>query len=147
MGHLIFFNLPELIRRYGTTVFVESGTGKGFGVRSAQEFGFERIISIEIIESEVQRLRAWPQFAGDPRVELMIGRSADIFPRLLPAIDSPILFWLDAHFPGGDLKFTAYDAEADEAVRLPLATELELIRQHRAAAGKRDVILIDDLRI
>jgi hypothetical protein len=147
MGHLIFFNLAEMIRRYGTTVFVESGTGKGFGVRCAQEFGFERIISIEIVEPEVHRLRQWPPFATDPRVELLAGRSAEIFPRLLPTIDSPILFWLDAHFPGGDLKTSAYDAEPDEAVRLPLRTELELIRRHRADAGMRDVILIDDLRI
>jgi hypothetical protein len=57
----------------------------------------------------------------------------------------PIFFWLDAHFPGADGGLLDYNAEADESVRCPLESELEVISKGRPAAG--DVILIDDLRI
>src|SRR5207248_10586708 len=56
-----------------------------------------------------------------------------------------IIFWLDAHFPGGHHHLARLDAEGDPSVRLPLESELRTIRQARP--GRRDVILIDDLRI
>ena len=64
---------------------------------------------------------------------------------LLPQVPGNMIFWLDAHFPGAHHQLQSYDAEKDLDVRLPLEQELSVIKQLRP--GKRDVILIDDLRI
>jgi hypothetical protein len=143
MGDLYFFNLPQLIQQFGLRAFVETGTGYGFGVYHATHFPFELIVSIEIMAAEVERLK--PAFAGDPRVKLFAGQSADALRQLLPQIPGPILFWLDAHFPGAHHADLTYDAVQEQDIRLPLQRELETIRDLRPEG--RDIILIDDLRI
>jgi hypothetical protein len=141
MGHLYFFNLEYLIDHYKTPVFFETGTGFGFGVYHATQFSFETIISCDVVKTEIDRLNG----AFDPRVKLFAGASPDVLRQLLPQISKPILFWLDAHFPGAHHGASRYDAIDDEALRLPLRKELEMIRQLRPMG--KDVILIDDLRI
>lgn len=143
MGELFFFKLANLIRDFGADTFFETGTGFGFGVQVARTVPFSRIFSVEIVAAEVERLR--PAFSSDPRVQLLIGRSIDVMGQLLPRIPGNMIFWLDAHFPGAHHHLQGYDAEKDLDTRLPLEKELMLIKQLRP--GKRDVILIDDLRI
>lgn len=98
---------------------------------------------MDIVASEIERLR--PPFRCDPRIQLFAGRSVDIMRQVLPQVPGNIIFWLDAHFPGAHHQIQKYDSESDLDVRLPLEKELALIKQLRP--GKRDVILIDDLRI
>ncbi|MEA2711276.1 MAG: hypothetical protein QOF78_3877 [Phycisphaerales bacterium] len=143
MGQLRSFNLLDIIRRYRTSTFIESGTGWGDGVRHAATFPFEQIISIDIMPTAIERLRG--RFNHKPHVRLIAGRSVDVFAELLPQITGNICFWLDAHFPGADMQLAPYDAETDTTVRLPLEQEMRLIKQLRP--NNRDVILIDDLRI
>jgi len=143
MGELFFFRLAELIRAFNADTFFETGTGFGFGVQVARTVPFKLIFSVEIMAAEVERLR--PAFSSDPRVHLLAGRSIDLMPQVLPQIPGNIIFWLDAHFPGAHHHVQGYDAEKDLDTRLPLEKELALIKQLRP--GKRDVILIDDLRI
>jgi hypothetical protein len=143
MGELYFFRLAELIKAFNADTFFETGTGFGFGVQVARTLPFKLILSVEIVASEVERIR--PAFGSDPRVQLLIGRSIDLMPQVLPRIPGNIIFWLDAHFPGAHHHLRGYDAEKDVDTRLPLERELALIKQLRP--GKRDVILIDDLRI
>src|SRR5438105_10787762 len=143
MGSLYFFNIPQLMQHFGAKAFVETGTGYGFGVYEAQRHPFEIIVSIEIMAAEVERLK--PAFAGDRRVNLFAGPSPDVLRQLLPQIPVPIIFWLDAHFPGAHHKDMSYDAVEEQQIRLPLDHELAVIKE--LSAGKRDVILIDDLRI
>jgi hypothetical protein len=127
----------------GADTFLETGTGFGFGVQHARIFPFINILSVEILGAEVQRLR--PAFSSDRRVQLFHGQSTEVLRQLLPQIPGNIIFWLDAHFPGAHHQVQGYDAEKDLDLRLPLERELMLIKELRA--GKRDVILIDDLRI
>lgn len=143
MGELYFFRLAELIKVFDADTFFETGTGFGLGVQVARTLPFKLIISVEIVASEVERIR--PAFSSDQRVKLLIGRSIDLMPQVLPRIPGNIIFWLDAHFPGAHHHLQGYDAEKDLDTRLPLERELALIKQLRP--GKRDVILIDDLRI
>jgi hypothetical protein len=143
MGELFFFDLGQLYRAFQPEAFFETGTGFGFGVQHARIFPFRQIFSVEIVPAEVERLR--PAFMADQRVQLIAGKSVDAMQAVLPTIAGNMLFWLDAHFPGAQYKVQRYDAEREEDIRLPLERELALIKQLRP--GKRDVILIDDLRI
>jgi hypothetical protein len=143
MGELFFFPLGKLIEIFKCDTFFETGTGFGFGVHFARMFPFRNIFSVEILASEGARLRA--PFSSDRRIQLFAGRSTEIMSQVLPQIQGNIIFWLDAHFPGAHHHLQGYDAERDLDTRLPLEKELALIKQLRP--GKRDVILIDDLRI
>jgi len=143
MGELFVFDLGALLKTYAADTFFETGTGFGFGVQFARMFAFQKIFSVDIVASEIERLKA--PFSCDSRVQLFAGLSVDVMRKVLPQISGNIIFWLDAHFPGAHHQLTAYDAENDADVRLPLEKELTLIKQLRP--GKRDVILIDDLRI
>jgi hypothetical protein len=143
MGELFFFPLGDLIKTFGADTFFETGTGYGFGVQHSRMFTFKRILSVEIVAAEVERLRL--AFRVDPRVELFCGNSTDIMKQTLPQIAGNIIFWLDAHYPNCYDQQVQFDAEKDLDVRLPLEKELSLIKQLRP--GNRDVILIDDLRI
>jgi hypothetical protein len=143
MGELFVFSLGEMISAYAADTFFETGTGYGFGVQFARMFPFRHIFSVDIIASEIERLK-FP-FGGDKRVRLFAGQSVDVMRQILPQIQGNIIFWLDAHFPGAHHQLKNYEAENDSDVRLPLEQELTLIKQLRP--NKRDVILIDDLRI
>jgi hypothetical protein len=143
MGTLAHHPVQEYIDQYGLRVFVETGTGRGDGLAHARRFPFERLYSVEIVESQAEEMRL--AFAGDARVTIAAGSSVSFLRRLLPTITVPTLFWLDAHYPGADLGLAAFDAEPDRTVRLPLPEELRVIHEHRPAGS--DVILIDDRRI
>jgi len=143
MGELFFFRIGEFLKNFRTETFFETGTGYGFGVQYARMYRFKKIYSVDIVASEIERLT--PAFGSDPRVELFAGLSVEAMRQILPKVPGNMLFWLDAHFPGAHHALQAYDGEADLDTRLPLEQELALIKQLRA--GKRDIILIDDLRI
>ncbi|MGA3066986.1 MAG: hypothetical protein ABSF29_09085 [Tepidisphaeraceae bacterium] len=143
MGDLWALHLDQLIQLYGARNFVETGTGRGKGLRHAMKFGFEEIYSIEIIGAQVEKLR--PEFASDPRVHLICGESISTLRGIIPSLKGSTIFWLDAHFPGADLGLCHYSEAKDLKVALPLQRELELIRDLRP--GRGDVILIDDLRL
>lgn len=143
MGELRAFDLAGLRRAFGLESFVETGTLYGSGVETARQAGFRVVHSIEI--DRAMSARARRRFAGDPRVHIHQGHSAEVFRHLLPRLDGPTLFWLDAHFPGADRGALPYDHEARDEVRIPLEQELRTIRELRP--GGEDLLLIDDLCI
>lgn len=146
MGSLARFDLAALARDFRCTAFVETGTGSGAGIlHAARAAAWPRLFTIELFPEVADKARA--ALAVEPRITLLEGTSEEALRQLLPALpaDEPVLFWLDAHFPGADFGYAAYDSERDEALRLPLERELSVIRELRPRA--RDVILIDDLRI
>ena len=145
MGTLRNFNLAPIIEQAGVVSLFETGTSSGDGVQYARHFIFDEIWSVEIVDEIAQRARQ--RFAGDSRVHILNATSEDALMRVLPAIapSKPILFWLDAHFPGADDGLRGYKDEQDQDKRLPLARELDIIAGCRTQG--RDVILIDDLRI
>lgn len=146
MGSLARFDLAALARDFRCAAVVETGTGSGAGIlHAARAAAWQRLFTIELFPEVAEKARA--VLAAEPRVTLLEGTSEEVLRRLLPALpaDEPVLFWLDAHFPGADFGYASYDSERDEALRLPLERELRAIRELRPQA--RDVILIDDLRI
>jgi len=145
MGSLRFFNLQPLMEQYGCRTLFETGTGIGEGLHYASYYAFERLWSVEIHPEVAATAR--DRFVNDPRVEIVEGTSEEALARVLPTVDraQPMLFWLDAHFPGADFGYASYKDEKDHDRRLPLERELALIGKLRAPC--RDVLLIDDLRI
>lgn len=94
---------------------------------------FQHIYSIEL--DETYALRAQRKFATKPHITILKGDSATILPKILEKIDSPCLFWLDAHYSAGNT------ARGD--IDTPIIQELEAILHHPV---KTHVILIDDAR-
>ena len=115
------------------TTFIETGTFTGEMV-AAMRPHFRRLISIEM--SPEIHASARRRFAGDPHVELLLGDSAVVLPRVLEQIRDPALFWLDGHFMGGR---TARGGEDS-----PIRDELSALLSHPV---QRHVVLIDDARL
>lgn len=124
-----------LQRAHGVRVLVETGTCFGDMVDFARRH-FDRVFSIEIDE-QLHR-RAAGLFAGDSRVELLLGDSAVALPALLERDElqrQPLLYWLDGHYSGGVTGRGGKDT--------PVAEELAAVL---ARDNPGDIILIDDAR-
>ena len=147
MGTIARFDLISLSAAYGLLHFVETGTGRGDGLAyaAASEARFRSLRSSEIepVLADTARRR----LGVDPRVWIEMMPSTAFLWEVCCAIprDEPILFWLDAHFPGADFGLRPAAETADAAVRLPLQAELEAIAISRPEGV--DVVIADDLRI
>lgn len=120
------------LARFKNRVFVETGTGPGFGIKAALAVGFERIISIELDE-EIYK-RGVEKFAENPQVEIVHGDSSRVLGRIIKEVQEPITFWLDAHGKSGDT--------TPNLSRKPLLSELEAIACHNYRESH--TLLIDD---
>lgn len=118
-------------RGFGT--FVETGTFTGEMVDAVRPY-FRRVISIEMASELYQR--AVRRFAGDPRVELLLGDSGQVLPRVLDQLREPALFWLDGHFMGEGTARGHDDS--------PVRSELTALLAHPV---RNHVVLIDDARL
>jgi hypothetical protein len=114
-------------RRFGIRTFVETGTFKGETIAAVAD-AFDRRITIEL-STELWR-KARERLPG---VECLLGDSSAVLKHIVPLLNNPALFWLDAHASGGDT--------IDSGVG-PIFEELQTI----FASGKPHVILIDDAR-
>lgn len=115
-------------------LFVETGTFKGDAI-AAMEPLFDQLVTIEL--SEPLWKDAVTRFAHASDVEVLHGDSpktlADIRHRF---IDTPTLFWLDAHW-------CVAENTAGESSQCPLVSELAAI----GTLSPLSVILIDDARL
>jgi hypothetical protein len=115
------------------TTFIETGTFTGEMIEAMRPH-FQRLISIEMSPEIHEGARR--RFAGDPRIELLLGDSAVVLPRVLEQVRDPALFWLDGHFMGG---CTARGGEDS-----PVRHELGALLAHPV---RRHLVLIDDARL
>jgi len=120
-------------RRYGLRCLVETGTYLGDMVAVAHR-QFNAVYSIELDE-ELFRA-AVRRFRSCKNVFLKNGDSAAVLQRLVGSIDTPCLFWLDAHYSGG--------VTARGLTDTPILSELRAVLS-RDVEG--DVLLIDDARL
>lgn len=123
----------ETFARHPNPVLIETGTYGGDGVAAALAAGFSDVRSVELSPQLHQAAAA--RFAGDGRVRLWLGHSAERLPEMLAGVVTPATFWLDAHYSGGS---TAGSEDA-----CPLLAELAAIAAHPI---KTHTILIDDVR-
>jgi hypothetical protein len=115
--------------RYSLTTFVETGTYLGETVNNVADL-FDRCITIEL--SDELYARATMRFATMRHVQCCHGDSGALLSSIVPTINGPALFWLDAHTSGPGTASAGYD---------PIAHELDAIFTH---SDRRHVILIDD---
>ena len=134
---LINFGVPQketefLKKSLGLDVFVEGGTFKGGTAKKMSET-FRRVYTIE--KSDVMFDIAKENLKDVSNVTMLKGDTREHLTQILENNDN-ILFWLDAHWSGGDTY-----GEEDEC---PLIEELEIIFDY---PGKNYIILIDDARL
>jgi len=148
MGSLLKHNIQDLMAKYGLLNYVETGTGLGECLEYAMRHPFKKLYSVEIYDEIYETAKQ--KFDGLSRIynrecELFHGQSVAELVQILKDIQKsdPVLFFLDAHFPGADFRYETYDAVEDDNIRLPLRSELETIKRHRDT--KNDVLIIDDL--
>lgn len=124
-------------------VFVETGAYMGNGIADALGTGhFSEVHSIEL--SPKWHAHCTKRFQNDSRVHMHLGDSAVVLEQLLvsgvlPA-DEPVLFYLDAHWSGGETAGEHVDNGC------PVMRELEVLVKHRKRE-LADVIVVDDLRL
>jgi hypothetical protein len=121
------------LKRFSLNGFVETGTYHGETLNYVSRSGV-RCTSIELAQElyEVALVR----FKDHKNVRLVQGDSAHKLPGILKEIRSPVLFWLDGHYSGGNT--------ASSDVSTPISAELEAILSHSVS---EHVILIDDARL
>jgi len=145
MGAIYRFNLPEIVKKHNIKYFVETGTLYGDGVDFVlKSIGdkLEKLYSIELLTHLAEKAKI--RFSGLNKVQIHQGLSVDILKDLLPLLDGNTLFWLDAHFPGADIKQASYyQPDKEEKEVIPLEEELNLIFNLRKSF--KDVIICDDL--
>lgn len=133
---LINFGVPEketefLKKSLGLDIFVEGGTYKG-GTAKKMSDSFRKVFTIE--KSDIMFETAKKNLDNINNITMLKGDTREHLSNILDNSDN-ILFWLDAHWSGGDTY-----GEEDEC---PLIEELEIIFEY----PKNYVILIDDARL
>ena len=126
----------EVIQKYMSPYFFETGTANGDAVRLALEVGFEKIFSVEIDENLYnENCEKFKKEIDEKRVFLFLGDTFYLLPEIIEKhIDKQCTFWLDAHqdFGPGGVK------------RCPLLDELDHIKNKKEL---NHVFLIDDRRM
>lgn len=120
----------EYAKRYNCKTFIETGTYKGDTINACKDF-FDELFSIELghdlfVTSKIR-------FSNIEKIHILEGNSGDILPQITKK-NSPTLFWLDAHYSGGE---TAQGPEDS-----PIIKELDFILENNFEG----CILIDDAR-
>jgi hypothetical protein len=124
----------NVLQKYLNPYFVETGTSYGGGLTVAVQFDFEKIFSIEINkELQESNIVNFQNYIQTNRMELLIGDSLLELQKLIPSLDKPTTFWLDAHVDAGPV-----------GIKLcPILEELDAIK---TSLIKNHTILIDDMR-
>lgn len=128
-----FVSKIKSINRPVPFVYVETGTFRGEGINNAIGY-FEEIHGIEL--DPIYHHLTKERFMDVPNVQIHLGDSAEVIKYL--SIEEPAVFYLDAHWSGGD---TAFGRKEDNGC--PVLREL-------GAIGNRpynDIIFVDDMRL
>lgn len=119
-------------RKFSVNVFIETGTYLGEMVKASRKT-FEKIYSIEL--DEILYRNAKLKFSKFKHISIFQGDSSKILPKILPKINQPCLFWLDAHY--------SKDNTAKGEIETPIIQELNHIFN---ISNLNHIILIDDAR-
>ncbi len=116
--------------RFGLTRFVETGTFHGATARWAAEH-FPRVATIEA--APALHARAVAKSRDHANIDFLLGDSRTHL-RALAADSAPTVYWLDAHWSGGET--------AGATDQCPVADEVAIV-----AARDDAFILVDDARL
>jgi hypothetical protein len=125
----------NVLSKYKTECFIETGTLHGAAVKLALKLGFSKIYSIELDENLFnQNTKRFDNEIEQSKVQLINGDSIDKLSEIVHNLKSKSTFWLDAHVDFGP----------EGKKKCPLYEELSIISNSEI---KNHTILIDDLRI
>ena len=122
--------IVSLRNRFYLKVFVETGAGYGDTSLAAASI-FQAVHSIELDPDTHARQR--PGLVGAKNAVRHCGSSPDVLKAILPTIDKPILFYIDAHWPGGGPK---------HGPECPLLDELQVICSRPEVT--QDILVVDN---
>jgi FkbM family methyltransferase len=123
------------LKQYLNPIFVETGSFHGVGISTALKAGFEKVYSIEVKQEYYDECaEKFAKEIQEGRVNLILGDSLVELGKLVPKIDRPATFWLDAHNHCG-----GYGIK-----QCPIYEELDAIAAHPI---KSHTLLIDDVRL
>lgn len=129
----------EIIKQFNTPYFVETGTCNGSSLFKIIKMDkFEKIFSVEALQKSPYHDFDFVQKQCDKfnNVYLTLDDSTHYLKTLIPNLDKPTTFWLDAHYAGTAPKH-AYEKPT------PLYDELLTIKNSKI---NEHVIMIDDVR-
>lgn len=131
-------NYKEFMNGSTEDVWIETGTYNGNSVQRALDFGFREIHTIEVAPTTFENLTTThPELCANTHVHRYCGSSRHILPSIICGIqDRFVVFWLDAHYSGGD------QCERDGISECPLIDELTTIAV--ASWQHAPLICIDD---
>ena len=136
MGAITFGIPKELVLQlreiFQIEVFIETGTFKGDTTSWAAK-NFKKVITVEY--SSVFYEAALKNLSKFQNIKCFFGSSPARLPEILSQLNTPSIFWLDAHWCGG----STYGA-GDEC---PLLDEISLIIER----PEKHIIIIDDARL
>lgn len=135
--HRLDSALRTILRAHRPPTFIETGTFHGESLAHALTLGFSRWHSVEL--STELYLGAIEQFAGVSGLTLHHGDSAAVVPEILATLDTPAVFWLDAHW--------CFLNTARGLKDCPLLDELEAIADHEQRTGFEHIVIADDVHI
>lgn len=124
--------LLKYIKTFKPDIFIETGTYLGQTVDKLEN-NFKEVYSVELDKKLYKNAKKI--FSGNKRVKILQGDSAVVLNKIVKNINSPTLFWLDAHYSGG--------ITAKGKKNTPVLKELTVIAKHMS---KGSVVLIDDAR-
>jgi FkbM family methyltransferase len=125
----IIYKLKEV---YGINNFIETGTYQGHTAYWASQL-FEQVFTIEYSQDIYQKVTE--KYGHIKNIDFLYGDTRNLLQNTLSKLESPSLFWLDAHWSGG----ITY-GESDEC---PLLAEIEIINR----SDCEHFIFIDDARL
>lgn len=114
-------------------IFFETGSYAGDGIQAALDAGFNMVYSMEVNPPNYEE--CLERFKDNINVYLFQGDSSCDLYEAIRGINTPITFWLDAHYSG--------EGSAMGLVKYPLLYELNQIRRHHL---NTHTIMIDDMR-
>ncbi len=136
MGN-VWTGVPErlveaLQQSSGIRSFVETGTFEGGTTKWAAQ-RFDKVATIEASRALYDRARE--TLRSLPNVEAILGDTRTELERIVQRLTAPAIFWLDAHWSGGDTH-----GEGEEC---PIQHELDVV----LGATPEHLVLIDDARL
>ena len=131
--HLIkVLKIQELAKKNNIRVFVETGTYMGDMIECVKN-DFDLIISIELSIQFFKRAKRI--FKRYRNILLLQGDSGMLLSKVCQTIKRPAIFWLDAHYSGGNT--------ARGNIDTPIISELRSIFTN---SKEKNIVVIDDAR-
>jgi hypothetical protein len=138
-GHLDPQFIQQLVEEFKPDIFFETGTYDGGTTTVAASF-FKQVYTVELSE-ELYKTAAH-SLTLLPNVSMYCDSSPAMIKKVVPTFDGRILFWLDAHFSGGNT-VRSNDDTSDPDAYTAIRKELAAIKECNI---QNCTILLDDIR-